>query len=165
MPTLYFICGLPCSGKTTYAKRLEREVCALRLTPDEWHTQLFGHDVLEDEHHTRHDLIESLLLTVAERVLALDRDVILDFGFWIKREREDLRAWAVERGVRTEFHFLEVSQEALFERLAGRNAALPGGASRIPKSLMKAWLPLFEPPDLSELETYDAHLYLCPLLR
>ncbi|HST88133.1 MAG TPA: AAA family ATPase, partial [Ktedonobacterales bacterium] len=29
--------GLPCSGKTTLAKELEREHCALRLTVDEWH--------------------------------------------------------------------------------------------------------------------------------
>lgn len=165
MPTLHFICGLPCSGKTTYAKRLEQEVCALRLTPDEWHTRLFGHDVLEAEHHTRHDLIESLLLTVAERVLALGRDVILDFGFWIKSERVDLNAWAAEKGVRTELHFLEVSQEILFERLAGRNAALPEGASRIPESLMKEWLPLFQPPDFDELQTHNAYLYLCPVLH
>lgn len=164
MPTLYFICGLPCAGKTTYAKRLEQQVCALRLTPDEWHTRLFGHDVLEDEHHTRHDLIESLLLEVAARVLALNRDVVLDFGFWIRHEREDLRTWAAERGVRTELHFLEVSQRVLLGRLVARNAALPAGASHIPESLMKEWLPLFEPPDLDELGTHDAHLYLCPVL-
>ena len=163
MPTLHLICGLPCSGKTTYAKRLEQE-SALRLTPDEWHTRLFGHDVLEGEHHTRHDLIESLLLRVAERVLALDRDVVLDFGFWIRGERADLRAWAAARGVRTELHFLEVSQEVLLERLAKRNAELPAGAAYIPEALLEEWLPQFQPPTRNELETYDAHRYLCPLL-
>ena len=34
MATLHLMVGLPCSGKTTEARRLERELGALRLTPD-----------------------------------------------------------------------------------------------------------------------------------
>ena len=33
MPMLHLICGLPCAGKTTLAKQLERDVPALRLCP------------------------------------------------------------------------------------------------------------------------------------
>ena len=36
MATLYLICGLPCSGKSTLAKQLELELSALRLTPDQF---------------------------------------------------------------------------------------------------------------------------------
>jgi predicted kinase len=39
--------GLPCSGKTTLAHKLEREQSALRLTPDEWQIDLFGQDAEE----------------------------------------------------------------------------------------------------------------------
>ncbi|MBI5961278.1 MAG: AAA family ATPase, partial [Chloroflexi bacterium] len=42
--------GLPCSGKTTLAQKLEREQSALRLTTDEWHVRLFGQDAEEPEH-------------------------------------------------------------------------------------------------------------------
>ena len=35
MATLHLMVGLPCSGKTTLAKKLEVERAALRLTPDE----------------------------------------------------------------------------------------------------------------------------------
>jgi predicted kinase len=37
--------GLPCSGKTTYARQLAGEINALLLTLDVWHLKLFGHDV------------------------------------------------------------------------------------------------------------------------
>lgn len=43
MATLHLMVGLPLSGKTTYARRLEREADALRLTPDDWHIRLGHH--------------------------------------------------------------------------------------------------------------------------
>ena len=36
VPTLFLTVGLPCSGKTTTARRIEIERNALRLTKDEW---------------------------------------------------------------------------------------------------------------------------------
>jgi predicted kinase len=33
---LIIICGLPGSGKTTLAKTLERQLAAVRFSPDEW---------------------------------------------------------------------------------------------------------------------------------
>ena len=68
MTTLHLMCGLPCSGKTTAAKKLEKELNALRLTPDEWHTRLFGQDLGHDGHDWRHDTIEDLLWNVAAAV-------------------------------------------------------------------------------------------------
>ena len=47
MATLHLMVGLPCSGKTTLAQKLERERSALRLTPDEWQVPLFGQDAEE----------------------------------------------------------------------------------------------------------------------
>jgi hypothetical protein len=50
MATLHLMVGLPCSGKTTLAKKLEHELPALRLNLDEWHICLFGQDAEEPEH-------------------------------------------------------------------------------------------------------------------
>ena len=152
MPTLHLICGLPCAGKTTYAKRLEREVYALRLTPDEWHVRLFGHDVWEEEHDARHNLIEATQWDVAARVLTLGVNVVLDFGFWSVQEREDYRARAAALGSSSELHFLDVPGEILLERLAKRNAELPPGAAYIPEVKLNEWLGWFQPPTPDELE-------------
>ncbi|MEK7765765.1 MAG: AAA family ATPase, partial [bacterium] len=35
-PRLIIVCGLPGSGKTTLAKRLEGQLGAIRFAPDEW---------------------------------------------------------------------------------------------------------------------------------
>jgi len=80
MATLHLMIGLPGSGKTTRARELEREYHALRLTPDEWHLFLYGHDVDEAVHDMRHGKVKQVMWTVAARVLALGTDVILDFG-------------------------------------------------------------------------------------
>ena len=42
--TVYLICGFIGSGKTTFAKKLEKETGAIRITKDEWLISLFGHD-------------------------------------------------------------------------------------------------------------------------
>ena len=41
-PTLFLTVGLPCTGKTTAARRIEIERNALRLTKDEWVKALYG---------------------------------------------------------------------------------------------------------------------------
>ncbi|MFZ0711174.1 MAG: ATP-binding protein, partial [Terrimicrobiaceae bacterium] len=78
--TLHLMVGLPCSGKTTLARKLEYERSALRLTPDEWQLRLFGQDAEAPEHDARHGLIEALLWELASRALVLGTNVILDFG-------------------------------------------------------------------------------------
>ncbi len=155
MPTLYLMVGLPCSGKTTLARQLEVEYSALRLTPDEWHTRLFGNDTECAEHDARHTLIEDLLWRVAARVLALGVSVILDFGFWAQSEREDYRDRAAQLGASSEIRFLDVPGSKLLERLATRNANLPEGAFSIPEAMLKEWIAFFQPPTPEELERRD----------
>lgn len=152
MATLHLMVGLPLAGKTTLAKQLEQEYSALRLNIDEWHTTLFGNDVEEEQHDARHSLIEAMLWDIAARVLVLGVNVILDFGFWAKVEREDYRARAKQLGAGSEIHFLNVPEEVLWERLAIRNAHPPQGAFYIPESKFKEYLPIYQPPTPDEFE-------------
>jgi len=155
MATLHLMVGLPCAGKTTLALTLEREHSAIRLTVDEWHLRLFGQDAEDPEHDARHGLIESLLWGVASRALALGTDVILDFGFWAREEREDYRSRAKELGASSEVHFLDVPHDELFRRLARRNAQPSEFSFQIPEEMMKPWVASFQKPTPDELERRD----------
>jgi predicted kinase len=150
--TLHLMVGLPCSGKTTLAQRLEGEKSALRLTPDEWQVRLFGQDAEEPEHDARHTLIESMLWNIASRALALRTNVILDFGFWAREEREDFRLRAKQLGASSEVHFLDVPEDELMRRLAVRNSQLSQECFHIPEDMMKPWMACFQRPTPDELE-------------
>jgi predicted kinase len=151
-PTLHLMVGLPCAGKTTLARKLEYERSALRLTPDEWQLRLFGQDAEDPEHDARHTLIETLLWELASRALELGTNVILDFGFWAREEREDFRARAKQLGASSEVHFLDVPEDELLRRLALRNAQDSPGTFRITEEMMKPWIAFFQKPTPDELE-------------
>ena len=152
MATLHLMVGLPCSGKTTLAQRLESEKAALRLTPDEWQVRLFGQDAEEPEHNARHALIEAMLWNIASRALVLGTNVILDFGFWAQEEREDFRWRAKQLGASSEVHFLDVPEDELMRRLAIRNSQLSQASFHIPENMMKPWIAFFQKPIPDELE-------------
>ena len=151
MPTLHLMVGLPCSGKTTLAKKLEKELGALRLTLDEWHRFLYGQDAAHPEHDERHTKIEVLQWNVAVAALKQGLDVILDFGLWAKEERDQYRARASVLGADTRIHYLDVPFEELLDRLQVRNTESAEEVTIIPLALMHEYLPRFQPPDEEEL--------------
>ena len=155
MATLHLMVGLPCSGKSTLARTLEHEHAALRLTPDEWHVRLFGQDAEAPEHDARHTLIETLQWEVASRALALGINVILDYGFWAREEREDFRARARRLGAGSELHFLDVPEDELLRRLAHRNAQRSSLTFQIPEEMMRPWIAFFQKPTPDELARRD----------
>jgi len=153
--TLHLICGLPCSGKTTLAKQIERERSALRLTPDEWIARLFGAELAGEALDAARDPMEAALWDLAARVLALGVDVILDFGFWSRRERDDFRMRALQLGAESKLHYLAVPNEVLLERLAARNVQRPAGTFPIDAAQLLLWSSWFEPPTQDELRSRE----------
>jgi predicted kinase len=148
MPTLFLICGLPGSGKTTLAKQLEYEHSALRLTPDEWMARIVGDGYDE----AKRAEVEAIQWEVAARVLHLGVSVVLDWGFWSKAERDDFRSRATKLGIKTKLLFLNVSPDELLRRLAVRNATLPADTFGIDKAQLTLWSSWFEPPKPEELD-------------
>ncbi|WP_345466194.1 AAA family ATPase [Deinococcus carri] len=147
-PTLFLLVGLPGAGKTTLARRLEQEHSALRLTPDEWMRPLFG---ASESDNKRAVLEHDLLWSVAARALSLGVNVVLDYGFWSREERELYRERARALGVRAELHMLDVPLEELWRRLEERNRNLPPATFPVTREELLEWDGWFQRPDAAEL--------------
>jgi predicted kinase len=152
MAVLHVLCGMPGSGKTTLAKRLEASERALRLSPDEWLARIVG-DGWDTDKRTA---VHGVQYDVARRALELGVNVVLEGGFWAKSERDEMRAIARETGAGFRLHFLDVPLEELKRRIAKRNADLPPGSFHIDPDVLDEWIAEFEPPDAAELaEQFD----------
>ena len=152
MPTLFMMCGLPGSGKTTLARQMEREGRILRLSPDEWIEPIFGtqdHTINPKLAEERRARIETLQWDMTARTLALGVDVILENGFWSKTERQMYRARAESLGAKVKILFVDAAHEELWRRIEKRNKE--PDAFIISRKEFDSWLPFFEPPTSDEL--------------
>ena len=146
MSTLHLIYGLPCSGKTTLAKKIQSEHSALVLTPDEWMARIVG-DGYDEK---KRAVIEKIQWEIAQQALHLGVDVILECGNWTRKERDELRTQAKNTGADVKFYFLDVPHDELMRRLRERNKNLPPHTFHIKESDLEEWMTKFEPPTPDE---------------
>ena len=118
----------------------------MRLAPDEWMSRIVnaGYD---DE---RRAAIEAVQWELAQRLLCLGVNVILESGFWSRRERDQFRARASELGAETKLYFLDVSRAELVRRLRRRNQAVPPDTFRVNEPDLDTWIRSFESPTADE---------------
>lgn len=147
-PTLFLTVGLPGTGKTTAARRLEAERPALRLTKDEWVKALYG----ADNPASASDVIEGRLVEVALRVLGLGLDVVLDFGLWSRDERSALRQAAADLGAAAVLVHCDLTPEEQRQRLDQRQREAPGQTWPMSDQELARWAAGFEAPTPGELD-------------
>ena len=146
MAALHLMVGLPGSGKTTEARKLENQYKALRFTPDEWQYFLFGHDISASA-------VDPALIDGAVKALQSGVDVILDFGFWTKSERDGFRQKAHSLGADSKIHYMDVPNSIIWQRLSARNKlAGKNAVFYVSKEDFEQWSGLFEIPTKEELE-------------
>jgi predicted kinase len=147
-PRLVLLCGLPAAGKTTLARELADGYGAVRLSADEWKLAL-GIDPFDDDARVR---LESQLLALAQRLLALGTSVILEWGFWSRAARDELRELGRSLGAAVELHFLDVPYDELVRRVVDRTA---DGGIPITANHMETYRVAFQPPTDEELSLFD----------
>jgi predicted kinase len=150
-PTLRLLCGLPGSGKTTRAKELEAAGQGVLLNADEWVCQLYPDDAEAAARDDRKGLVEQVQWELVERLLTSGISVILDWGVWMRAERDHYRKRARDLGASVQTVFVDAPIEILHKRVAQRNLDLPPGTFSISVEELDEWAALFEPPTHDEL--------------
>jgi len=148
---LVLLCGLPAAGKTTLARQLEVAYGAVRLSADEWKLAM-GMDPFDDDARVR---LETQLLALTRRLLEVRTSVILEWGFWARVERDELRELARSLGAAVEIHYLDVPYDELVRRVVERTA---NGGIPITAKHMASYRGRFEAPSKEELSLFDPPL-------
>jgi predicted kinase len=150
-PTVTLFCGLPGSGKTTLAKRLEADGAGVRICTDDWQAEL-GIPHADTAFHGR---LQPLLYRHALVLLDHGTDVILEDGLWMRSERAEKFADARRCGARIVLHVFDVPRDVLRARLHDRRARAAAGAYPLSEAELDWAWQLFEAPSAGELAALD----------
>ena len=121
MAKIYMMCGRICSGKSTYAERLRKEQRAVVLSVDEITLALFDGNT-GSKHGEYVERAEKYLYAKSLEILECNINVVLDWGFWTRAERDFAREFYGSRGIEFEFICIGISDEEWQRRIAKRNA-------------------------------------------
>lgn len=126
MATAHLIHGYLGAGKTTFARRLEHDLPAVRFSHDEWMACLFGEDSPAELFQARRQRVWDQMSTQWARCLALGLDVVLDLGFWARAERDAVRAQVAALGADHRLYQLTCPEAEAWDRIEVRNRDLRG---------------------------------------
>jgi predicted kinase len=148
MPTVHLVCGFLGAGKTTFAKRLASERRAVRFSVDELYLRLFARGPTYELDQAALDRLLDTLNTLWPDIAAQGIDIILDFGFWRRALRDQVRALARAVPAETRLYWLECADEVALARCLARNGE--DGAFLISEAGYHELKPRFEAPAAEE---------------
>ena len=150
-PIAYVICGFIGAGKTTFARKLEKETKAIRITKDEWIIKIFGNKITSDKNFESYDKnITELATDIAFRILKSGKDVIIDEGFWVKSQRDDIKKKLLQAGANPIFYYVKSSIKQMKERVINRSKYPPIDSFEINEEMFDKYLKYWEPPTVEE---------------
>ena len=154
MAKVILICGKICSGKSTYAEQLRVQNNAVVLSTDEITLALFGQHC-GDKHDDYVERTQNYLFYKSLELVEVEINVILDWGFWMKEERDYAREFYNSRNIECEFHYINISDETWKARLNKRNSAILAketNAYFIDDNLAEKFASIFEVPSKDEID-------------
>lgn len=125
MSKLHIILGPQGAGKSTYSKKLAKEVNGVHLSIDNWMWKLFGEDMPKPMNlrwiMERVERCEKQIWAISKEIAACGCDVILDLGFTKSAKRKLFTDLAKEQNIPTQTHYLKAPHAIRRQRVLDRN--------------------------------------------
>lgn len=142
------MCGVAGSGKTTFAKELEKRGF-VRLSIDEeiWTTNgRYGIDFPIEKIEEYKKDAERKLRSCLIQLIHNKQHVVIDYSFWDRERRDDYKQLIEALGGNWKLIYLDVHPDDLRERLKIRNKRDDANAFPITEEILTTYLAGFERP-------------------
>ena len=157
MAKLLCICGKIGCGKTYYANRLKEHEHAVILSTDE-----VTYDLTNNQQGDGYDefaiRVNLYLRKKAVEIVNAGCTVILDWGFWTKENRKEIKRYGENNGVLVEMHYIDIDDKTWYENIEKRNNEVisgNGGSSfYVNEGLLNKVSSLFEIPEKEEIDIW-----------
>lgn len=157
MGKVVLICGRICSGKSRYAARLRDSCSGIILSADEATWYLCG-----NRQGQLYDLLcertKLYLIKKSADAAAAGCTVILDWGFWTALERREISGYFISKGVKYEWHYIDIDEISLRKNIHDRNRCVISGQDScnfyVDDALTGKCAELFESPSAQEIDVW-----------
>ena len=156
MAKVYILCGKICSGKSTYSQQLRKDKKAVILSVDDITLTLLGQNG-GDTLDVYVEKLEQYFFQKSVEIVETGINVILDWGFWTKTERDFAKQFYGSRGIEYEFHYISINDEEWYRRLEKRNKDVlekKSDAYYVDEGLAEKFKSIFEIPGKDEIDVW-----------
>jgi len=160
MAQIHLVVGPVGVGKSTFALDLCKKHRAVRLTLDDWMTELFSVDrpdqgIMEWYVERTARCIEQIWKIVQE-VIRAGTDVVLEIGLILRRDRERLYGRVDSEALDLSIYVLDAPRDIRRERVAQRNLERGQTFSMdVPPHIFELASDMWEPPTEDECDGLD----------
>ena len=116
MGKVILICGKICSGKTYYANILKEKENAVILSTDEVTYDLIDNmqgEAYEDFAYR----VNKYLMKKSIELAKIGCNVILDWGFWSKKERKEITELYKQNKIDIQWHYIDIDDEMWYDNI------------------------------------------------
>lgn len=149
--TVYLIIGKVCSGKTTFARDISKIHRAVILSCDELLLTLHSYSTSFD-FDAEIKQVKKYLFDLTTNLTNVGTNIVLDWGFWEAKERDNIDSLLSEKGIPHEWHYMLPNDNLRKEYIRTRNAKTSPIEFYIDSGLLKKCDEKFDVPTVTELK-------------
>ena len=125
MSKIHIVFGRQGAGKSTYSKKLKRDINGVHFSIDEWMWKLYGEDLPKSMNlkwiMERVERCENQIWETTKQITDCGIEVVLDLGFTKYKKRELFSSLAKKRNLLSQIHYVKAPHGIRKKRVLDRN--------------------------------------------